>query len=458
MQIIFTLGLGLLGYGCTGETEQSKDEQSSAVSVPDKGTLVSEELLKKSWIFRMSDDAVRAPFEGDDGWTAYFNRNYEDAAGSLQGEGLARIHAEIASVYRQSILVHANATKHNYETDRQDEDSVDTFYLRGVSKIFLNDFEGGVDDFSKLEDEKLKLYSEQWVAFTKANATDRPEIKANFANVPQKIDAAAKFRLETLPHFQIKTSFEGTYASVTDATELWVRSVWHEKVAKSLVQDPKKIDIWMAPWKLPFEEREALAEGGRPTLDDSWGFLSPYLVPEDLFFIYDLQVVGVQALGEWDEKSLLATVLNDCMEKNEDGTKNVLKVEKVLNAAGKLEAQLNEEMKNSTGGTQPFYSLFADFAEQSVLRAGVLVADANEQYRDAGKLRINVNDLALTNSQDPVFLVSFAAWDVGNRYPLRAQQTLHRYESDFPALKIAGNPLGTLQIRLGKSAASGAAN
>jgi hypothetical protein len=47
---------------------------------------------------------------------------------------------------------------------------------------------------------------------------------------------------------------------------------------------------------------------------------------------------------------------------------------------------------------------------------------------------------------------------VGNRYPLRAQKTIHRYEDDFPALKIAGQPLGSLQIRLGKSAVSGAAN
>lgn len=453
MQGIITLGFWL--FGCTGETADDPELSDSEVSKSEQIS-ISDELLKKSWIFRMADDSQRANFEGDQGWTAYFNRNYGEASSSLQGDGLARIHAEIASVYRQAVLVHANATKHNYETDRQEEDSSDTLYLRGVSKIFLDDFEGGLADFSKLEDEKLKSYSEQWVAFTKGKRAERPEIKANFSNVPQKLDSQAKFRLETLPHFEIRTNFEDTSASVTDATELWVRSVWHEQLAKSLVTDPKIIDMWMAPWKLPFEARGAIPESAHPTLDDSWAFLSPYLVPEDLFFVYDLQVEGVSALGKWDEKSLLASLLQDCME--QEGGKNVLKVDKVLNIAGKLEEKLNEEMKKSTGKEQAFYPLFADFAEQAILRAGILVADANEQYRDAGKLRINANDLAFTSSQDPVFLVSFAAWDVGNRYPLRAQKTLHRYETDFPALKIAGHPLGTLQIRLGKSAASGAAN
>ena len=452
LQGLITIGLWL--FGCSGENSQG-DETISEASKPEE-SLVSDELLKKTWVFRMSDDALRAPFEGDAGWTAYFNRNYSDAADSLEGEGLARIHAEIASVYRQAVLVHANATNHNYGTDRQDEDANDSLYLRGVSKIFLNDFAGGREDLAKVEDEKLKSYAVQWLAFTDENRKEEALIEANFANVPKKLDAQAKFRVESLPHFKIRTTIEGAESAVTDATELWVRSIWHENLAKSLVKDPNTIQMWLEPWRLPFEKHVAIAEDARPKLDDSWGFLSPYLVTEDLYFIYDLEAEGTSALEKCDKKSLLATVLLDCMEK--DGSKDVLKVAKVLNAAGKLEQRLNEEMKISSGKEQPFFPLFADFAEQAVLRAGVLVADANEQYRDAGKLRINANDLAFTNSQDPVFLVSFAAWDVGNRYPLRAQQTLHRYDGDFPALKIAGHPLGTLQIRLGKTAASGAAN
>jgi hypothetical protein len=116
-------------------------------------------------------------------------------------------------------------------------------------------------------------------------------------------------------------------------------------------------------------------------------------------------------------------------------------------------------MKVSQGKEEPFYPLFADFAEQSVLIAGVMVAESNGQREDSGRLRLNARDLALVNSKDAVFLTGFAAWDVANRYPMRAQDMIHKYSQDFPAFKVAGHPLGLLQIRLGRSAGvPGAAN
>jgi hypothetical protein len=58
-----------------------------------------------------------------------------------------------------------------------------------------------------------------------------------------------------------------------------------------------------------------------------------------------------------------------------------------------------------------------------------------------------------------VFQISSAAWDIGNRYPLRAQDTIHYYSTEFPALKGVKQPMDALQIRLGRnSAAPGAAN
>ena len=123
-----------------------------------------------------------------------------------------------------------------------------------------------------------------------------------------------------------------------------------------------------------------------------------------------------------------------------------------------LELDILEAMKVNQGKEEPFYPLFADFAEQSVLIAGVMVAERLEQREDSGRLRLNARDLAC-KFRDALFLTGFAAWDVANRYPLRAQDMVHKYSSDFPAFKVAGHPLGTLQIRLGRSAGvPGAAN
>ena len=92
-------------------------------------------------------------------------------------------------------------------------------------------------------------------------------------------------------------------------------------------------------------------------------------------------------------------------------------------------------MKESQGKDEPFYPLFADFAEQSVLIAGVMVAEKLGQREDSGRLRLNARDLALQNSKDALFLTSFAAWDVENRYPLRAQDMVHKYSVTFQHLR-----------------------
>jgi len=165
-------------------------------------------------------------------------------------------------------------------------------------------------------------------------------------------------------------------------------------------------------------------------------------------FLYDLQFsTNVETtLSTWSDRSLLAKVLKSAMV---DGQ---LDVSKVLDVASELDALLVEEMKTVQGKEEPFYPMFADFAEQAVLIAGVMVAEKNGQRKDSGRLRINANDLALQNSKDALFLTGFAAYDVSNRYPMRAQDMLHRYRNDFRAFKVAGHPLGTLQIRLGRSA------
>ena len=136
----------------------------------------------------------------------------------------------------------------------------------------------------------------------------------------------------------------------------------------------------------------------------------------------------------------------------------ILSTDTVMQLAGELEQQLLKRME-TTGSEQPFFLMFADFAEQALLRAGAAVAAANGQYRDAGVLMLAAKDSAQANSKDPKFWLSTAAWDVGNRYPTRAQDIVHQYSQDFPALTEARAPLDSLQIRIGKtSAAPGASH
>lgn len=458
--------LPLYVIGCSGDSETT--EESSEVNKPE---VLAAEKIQRTWVFKAADSQWRSEFEGDPGWTGLFNRDYASALSGASGVGDVRMQAEYAGIYRQATLMHAHATNHIYDTDRQEEDGPDTLYLRAVSRTLLGEYATAKSDFESVangDNAQLKGYSTQWNTVA-SNEGWTPEnvIEGHYVNIPPMTDSAKdKFRPESVPHFSMPTTLEGVSAEATDSTELWVRSRWHEQFAKELAtqnnMDPRWVDVFMGPWLTPMEYTYAkgqaatnLSELKPEVLDDAWLFLSRNLVAEDALFLYELQFSSnpSQTLSQWSNTSVLAEILEKCLVDDQ------LDVPKVLDAAGQLEMVILEAMKESQGKDEPFYPLFADFAEQAVLIAGVLLADKLEQREDSGRLRLNARDLALQNSKDALFLASFAAWDVQNRYPLRAQDMLHKYSGDFPAFRVAGHPLGTLQIRLGRSAGvPGAAN
>ena len=449
-------------FACSGG---SGDESPETEGTPKAEALWTAADIERTWVLKAADPDWRGQFEGDLGWTALFNRDYESALSGSSGAGAVRLYAEFASVYRQATLMHAHATNHIYDTDRQAEDGNDTLYLRAVARSILGQYDAARSDFTAVENEKLKGMSAQWVSVLDGGWTTEKVIEGSFVNVPP-VKMGAKFRPESVPHFTIATTVEGATAEATDSTELWVRSRWYEAVARDVSKqaglDDRWIDVFMAPWVVPMEFETAkllspdiLTELKPDDMDQGWLFLSRNLVAEDALFFYELQFSDAPSdtLNVWSDKSLLAKILQGCIQ---DGK---LDVPRVLDAAGQLELDILEAMKTTQGKEEPFYPLFADFAEQAVLIAGVTVAERLEQREDSGRLRLNARDLALQNSKDALFLTAFAAWDVENRYPLRAQDMVHKYSGDFPAFKVAGHPLGTLQIRLGRSAGvPGAAN
>ena len=103
--------------------------------------------VERTWVFKAADAKWRGQFEGDPGWTGLFNRDYESALSGASGAGAVRMYAEFASVYRQATLMHAHATNHIYDTDRQDEDGNDTLYLRGVARSILGQYESAQKRF-----------------------------------------------------------------------------------------------------------------------------------------------------------------------------------------------------------------------------------------------------------------------------------------------------------------------
>ena len=109
-------------------------------------------------------------------------------------------------------------------------------------------------------------------------------------------------------------------------------------------------------------------------------------------------------------------------------------------------------MADIGGGEQGFHRPFALRARVAVLLAGMIVADANDQYRDAGILRLNALERMEGIGIDPVFALSVAAWDAGNRNPLRPEDILHQFGATYPALVAAKAPLEALHLRRSRNA------
>jgi hypothetical protein len=109
-------------------------------------------------------------------------------------------------------------------------------------------------------------------------------------------------------------------------------------------------------------------------------------------------------------------------------------------------------MADIAGGKAGFHRPFAQRSRIAVLQAGMIVADANDQYRDAGILRLNSFEQMDANGADPVFAMSVAAWDAGNRNPLRAEEILHQLRSSHPALTAAKPALEALHLRRSRNA------
>ena len=102
MRVSVVIALAALALGCGSATEPTKGTEKVYAAVD--GALIA-----KTWPARMADDAIRARFEGGDGWRAIFESDLQGAIAAFSGgsdaRGLARAHQGIADLYRQAALL-----------------------------------------------------------------------------------------------------------------------------------------------------------------------------------------------------------------------------------------------------------------------------------------------------------------------------------------------------------------
>ncbi|RME27741.1 MAG: hypothetical protein D6798_03860, partial [Deltaproteobacteria bacterium] len=291
-----------------------------------------------------------------------------------------------------------------------------------------------------------------WRRWVESGATWPPdELLVDIPGAPGEVTVDGAPDAGTLPHYRlVEQSPEGREVELTDPTTLYLLARWHDAAAAAAApeEDRGLLMALQVPWLLPPESAPSVTPD--VVLDDAWLFGGFLLASADLPFLVAASTDGVAAVEAWKDRSPLAAAVAPAIV---DGR---VVPDRMLDQAAWLGKQLEQGMARVGGGEEAFHSPFARIARVAALRAGMVVADANGQFRDAGVLRINALDRSSESAADPVFLASVAAWDVGNANPLRAQELVHRLVRRYPPLAAVRYPLDALHIRLSRNAAPAA--
>ncbi len=506
MKVMRLIGCSLMLLSCSADVEEvSSQKQEIKVEY-------SQQLLQESWPVRMAKLENRASFEGVDGWVSYYNKDYAGGIRGLSGAGQARAHLELSALYRQAALMHSYATEHIYGPPKNDTPLLETLYLRGVARAVLGRKEEAGSDLEKFiatlsaepsaKQLEIKGRAEQWLAWSKT-ASEAPKLSGFFftdappvaGQIPKTDGPSHYYFMEDVTQRKEKEEdpLPPIEIEASEGTSLYLRARWHEEAARGLLsaEEQKLVDAWLLPWALPIDSFTNGYGEEELKLSDDWLFLGYYLVAEDLLFLSELatwrtwkkpdtwtdedrgkKAAELKAyVDKWSGSSLLAAALAPALEvrnikteqsnqalagkESSDEQRLLLVPDILLELASKLKKDSFNEMKSQNGEAEPLFETFSSFAELALLRAGVLVAEANGQYRDAGILRLNINDIATGPNRDPLFHIGMGAWDVGNKYTMRAQDFIHTFSAVAPGLESARVPLDQLHIRLGRETTTG---
>lgn len=448
MNRYLTIGLIALHLGaCSSEPATDQTTGSGRVYASVDGGL-----LAKSWPVRMADDTLRARFEGHAGWRAVFEQDLVGARIAFSevqdARGLARVHQGLSDLYRQAALLTASATIEAFDVDAAETDPLDLAYVIGVSHAIRGDYTKAKAHLEATP--STSVFSDRagrWsAAISETKRTPKLAVLSGISGDLGAVEPGVEPPVDLAPDAEVPERTEkGRLLGITDPTRFLTRAAWHSAAAAASAPqtDAGVLDQISARYSTspPVETTHP-----ELPLDDAWLFASADLVAGDVSFIAEARSAGISAVSAWSDRSVLAAALAPSIQ---DGR---VEPQAVLNAGLALQKQLQARMADVGKGEMAFHRPFAQRARAGVLMAGMIVADANDQYRDAGILRLNALERMEEIGVDVVFAISVAAWDAGNRNPMRPEELTHQFKSSYPALSATRAPLEALHLRRSRNA------
>lgn len=410
--------------------------------------LVPDALVARSWQVEISAPGKLDAVLATGPWQAVFERNFAEATPGFGASGptAARMHAEMASIYRQALLAQSNAIVETYKADqRREGDPAEVDYLLGVSYLVRGEKDLATPLFgrsAKSSSAKLAAADKAWAARA---GGDWFTLSTDPALFP--MPAVAPGTVPSLPeaaHYEVPETIDDLPVQLSDPTALLQAAIWHEQAAVA-AGGAELAGALIAPWRLAPEPHNATVPADMPveTL-----FLSVWSTEGDLALAAALAAgqPALEALAAHQSDSPYAVALNPCVK---DG---VMDVECVLDVPVPLGNQFEAAMAAALGQEVADQRIFADFVRAGVLRVASSLADSLGDTRMGGVLRLNARDRSVGPAADPNFLLSMAAWDARQRNAQRALQLLHGYADRLPGLQAARVSLDALQLRVSRDA------
>jgi hypothetical protein len=360
--------------------------------------------------------------------------------------GVARAHLEAALMYEQAAMVAAHSFIEVYERTPQPTDPLGANHLLAVSHAVLGDREAAAAASAKVPtDDVTAAWHGPWKVWLGGSDPWPPDLSALPMELPPPTPGTWPV-LPSPPHYEMPEQGTESKRSMGDPSALVAAALWHRAAAeKGGGEAFAKVATLRAGYGMPASPRPAAA--GELSYEAIFG--STLLSPGDGAFLADLHgPKGTAAVAEHAPTSFVAWLAQQSA-----GSDGEIDAEKAVDLVSDLRFALVHEASARTADTTTgAQRMFADAAVAGAYWSLALVAEAQGDRETSGLLRLNARDKADTGNhlQDPVSLLSLAAWDASNRNVHRAPELLHDQARRYPALEVARYGLDVLALRVQK--------
>jgi uncharacterized protein (DUF2267 family) len=434
------LSLGLVGttVGCSGgQTPEASDgpatETAAGPTVDASGT----------WAVGMADETTWTHLQKP-GWITFVSKRELKGSSEQLGMEAARVHAEAAAMFRQAALLSTRAAIQAYEKTPQPTDPVGAAHLLAVAHSLEGDLDAARAASARLDgvEDVTTPWHAPWKAWLAGEAVWPPDLSGLAVELPP-MEPGNWPVITDSPQYKLPVQGAGDHAQdMGDPGLLVALALWHDGMARKLAgEDADAVALYTARYRFPVEK----APVATATLPESFLYASDFLVAGDAAFMADVMgEKGAAAVAAHEKTSLLARLSKQARK---DGK---VDAEKAVDVAVALRADILAKSEAKSGSVKQHHRWFADMAHVGTLRNLALLAEVEGDRETSGKLRILAMEASIDHASDPAFLMSLAAWDVRNRYPMRAQEFVHRHEKFYPSLEAARFGLDVLALRVSR--------